>query len=133
MLVIVGEHIRREDDLDRTVRYLRWTERIGGPYFGVSTGVVLLAGFLMAEGVGTDTEWGYPGWVIAGLVIFGITAVLNFAAFGPWGKRINALYTSNGSKGTELQELIRRYLRLAWIDAALILLAVVIMTLKPFD
>jgi uncharacterized membrane protein len=92
----------------------------------VSLAVVGLGFWLIYE-----LDWGYPLWIVIGLIGFGLSFLLGVGFLGPQSGKIAKAIDEFGPDSPQAQALIRRVLVVARID--LLILAVVIfdMVLKP--
>ena len=105
-----------------------WTRQIiwlGERYYNVVGGVIGVTGVLLV--LDGDWSWG-SGFVWVGITVVAIGALLGVAFFGPLAKRrVAALETGDGGGAAAAQS---RILRLAILDTALVLTAVLAMVDK---
>ena len=105
-----------------------WTRQIiwlGERYYNVVGAVVAISGVLLV--LDGDWSWG-SGFIWVGVTVVVIGAALGVAAFGPLAKqRAEALESGDGDRAARVQT---RILRLAVLDTALVLTAVLAMVDK---
>ena len=98
----------------------------GGKVLPAAAGVLLLAGFgLMGE---IDASFGDP-WISIAFAIWIVSAVLGVAVIGKAGKQIQAATAAGDRPAADAA--FSRLLNVARIDALLVLVAVVVMAVKP--
>jgi hypothetical protein len=80
-----------------------------------------------------DGPWSFTddGWVLAGLLLLAAIFALGLGLFLPASKKLVALGAA-GAPAAELRNQLGRLRLLSWIDVALLVLAVFLMTTKPF-
>jgi uncharacterized membrane protein len=126
-LALMGLAYRSGTPEDR-VRLLDYDDRLGLPLYIPALLVVLGAGI----GLVLDGPWSWSdGWIIAGLVIFGLAVALGVAFFLPQGAKLKGVVKDRGAASDEAQALVRRIELVALADLALVLAAVFVMTTKP--
>lgn len=128
MHVALMQLAERSGNRAEMLRLLGYDDRLG-PLLYVPAGlIVLLAGIgLVLEG---GWEWG-QGWIIAGLVLFGVALVGGAAYFIPAGKRLRRTVASDGEESEAVGRLIVEIERVALLDLVVLLAAVYVMTAKP--
>lgn len=116
-----------KSDPDRAAELATETEKIGNGILMPASIVLLVAGiWLVFEG-----DWGFrPLWVKLGLGIYVVSAVAGAVFLGPLYKQVGELRAQRGA-GQDLTDRLQRISNLAWIDLALLVAAVFVMTTKP--
>ena len=117
-----------KSDPDRAAELAVETERVGTSILMPASIVLLVAGLWMVfEGdIGFD-----PLWVKLGLAIYVISAVAGAVFIGPLYKQVGELRAERGAGDSELTARLQRISNLSWIDLALLVAAVYVMTVKP--
>lgn len=104
------------------------TERVGTSVLMPASIVLLIAGLWMVF----EGDWGFgPLWVKLGLAIYVISAVAGAVFLGPLYKQVGELRAERGAGDAELTARLQRISNLAWVDMALLVAAVFVMTFKP--
>jgi uncharacterized membrane protein len=110
------------------VKLVDWDERLGVVFYLPSSLLVLAAGIgLVLEG---NWDWD-QAWIVLGLVIFGLTFVIGVAFYIPQGKKLQAAIQAGGHGSTEAVARASTIASMIWIDLALLMAAVFVMTTKP--
>ncbi len=112
----------------RAAKLATETERVGTSVLMPASIVLLIGGlWLVFEG-----DWGFgPLWVKLGLAIYVVSAVAGAVFLGPLYKQVGQLRAAGGADDADLRSRLERIDRLAWIDLALLVAAVFVMTVKP--
>ena len=115
----------------RLAQLARQAAFLGGTYFPPLSLMVVGFGFWMVEngalGWTYDMTWlqiGIAGWIAS--------FVVGAAYLGPRAKRLSRLLDERSPEDAEVQDLIRRILLAARIDAVILLFIVFDMTAKPW-
>ncbi len=119
----------RLDDRSLLLRLIAYDDRLAPIYY--IPAIVLL----LAAGVGLvlDGPWSFgDGWVIAGIALLLGAFALGILFFLPTAKRLRAAVDTAGVESPEVRERLASYRVLTWIDAAILVAAVFVMTVKPF-
>ena len=120
--------ITRANDPVRLAGVAKDAEWIGLRIFTPASILLLVFGFvLVAEG-----NWGYDFWVIFGLVVLALSALTGMAFLGPEAGRIGKLIEQHGVEYPEVQDRIKRILKISRIEAVLLVAVVFAMVVKPF-
>ena len=120
MLTILAEFALRSKLPGRAAEFAREAGLIGERFFTPLALLVLGLGFwLIHEG-----DLGYPTWIVAGLVGFGLSFVVGVAVLSPQAKQLAKLIEAHGPDDPAVRAKIRRIVNTARVDM-LILFAVV--------
>jgi len=131
LLTLLALMTLAERDPKRLVQFARQAAFLGGAYFTPLSLLVVGFGFWMVEN-------GYAGWtydmtwVQIGIAGWGASFVIGAGYLGPRAARISKLLESRQPEDPEVQDLVRRVLRVARIDAVILLFVVFDMTAKPW-
>lgn len=115
-LVLTPWFVRRGGEA--TVAWFEGTELLAKRYYNVAGVLLALTGVLLVEEIGYG--WG-SGFVAVGITVIAIGATLGIAFFGPEGARLAGAARDGGRPDP------RRYLSVAALDTALVLLAILAM------
>ncbi len=128
-VLVVLELAQRSGDRAYVIRLLHYDDRLGPLYYIPAALLVLAAGVgLVLEG-----PWGFgDGWVVAGIGLLAAAFALGVAFFLPAGKRLGAAVESHGPESDEAAAEVARIRVVAWVDLAVLVAAVFVMTTKPF-
>ncbi|HXG77448.1 MAG TPA: DUF2269 family protein [Gaiellaceae bacterium] len=119
----------RAGERDFVVRLGHFDDALAKGLFIPAALLTLAAGiWLVFEG---PWRFGDDGWVVAGLVLLVSVFVLGVGLIVPAGKRIAELGATSGQEA-ELAAAVDRLRVLSWIDVGLLVLAIFVMTVKPF-
>jgi uncharacterized membrane protein len=121
--------IMRANDPIRMASFAKDVERIGLWLLTPASILLLAFGFVLVS----EGDWGYPFWVIFGLIVLAVAAISGMAFFGPESGRIGKLIEEHGPEHPEVQIRLRRVLVYSRITTVLLVLAVFDMVVKPFD
>ncbi len=129
-VLLVTELALRGGDQAVVVRLLHYDDRLG-PILYIPAGLIVLGAGI---GLVLEGNWSVTGdgWVLAGLLALAAAFAVGFAFFLPAGKRLNRAVASDGPESPTVRRNIDRIRVLAWVDLVLLLLAVFVMTTKPF-
>lgn len=116
-------------DPHRLAAFSKDVEWIGTRVFVPSSLLVLVFGFLLVS----ETDTGYPFWVVFGLAVFAFTFLSGALFLGPESGRIGKLVDERGAADPEVQRRIKRILVYSRLDLLLLVLAVIDMVIKPFS
>jgi uncharacterized membrane protein len=89
--------------------------------------VVLGLGFWMIY----ELDWGYPLWIVIGLIGFGLSFVLGVGVVEPLTRKILKAIDQYGPDSPQADALSRRVLALARIDLVILTVVIFDMVLKP--
>jgi uncharacterized membrane protein len=128
MLQLLAHRIMRSNDGPRLAGFAKDAERIGMFVLTPASILVLAFGFVLVE----EGNWSYDFWIIFGLVVLGLAAVLGMAVFGPQAGRASKLIEQHGPDHPEAQRLLKRVIVTSRITTVLLLLVVFDMVVKPF-
>jgi uncharacterized membrane protein len=130
MLTILGLLAEHRNDPVELATVARQAALVGQRVFTPSSLIVLAMGIAMM--LNTDLGWG-SFWVIFGLIGFASTFALGLGVLAPLSKRTAAAIATSGPTSPEAQALVTRILLVARVDAAVLLLVIVDMVVKPFS
>jgi len=130
MLTLLGLLTLAERDPVRLAQFSRQVAFLGARYFPPLSLMVVGFGFWMIEraDLGYDATWiqiGIAGWIA--------TFAIGAGYIGPHASKLARLLEDRPPEDLETQELIRRILLVARIDALLLLFLVFDMTAKPWS
>jgi uncharacterized membrane protein len=115
-------------DPDRAAQLAAETERVGTSVLMPASIVLLVAGLWMVF----EGGWGFrPLWVKLGLGIYLVSVVAGAVFLGPLYKQAGELRAERGPNDPEVTARLQRISKLGWIDLALLVAAVFVMTVKP--
>jgi uncharacterized membrane protein len=126
---LVLELALRSDDRSLLLRLIAYDDRLAPIFYIPAVVVVLAAGIgLVIEG-----PWSFSdGWVLAGLALLLSALALGLVFFLPTARRLRAAVDASGVESDAASVQLRTYRTLTWIDAAILVAAVFVMTAKPF-
>jgi uncharacterized membrane protein len=102
---------------------------IGERFFTPLSFVVLGFGFGLVE----NGNWGYGHFFVQfSLAVWGASALIGMFFLGPESKKLGQLMPTRPPDDPEVQYRIRRILKVARLDVALLLAVVFVMTTKPW-
>jgi uncharacterized membrane protein len=114
----------------RLAQFAKQAAFLGATYFPPLSLILLGVGF----GLVSKGDWGYsPTWIQIGIAGWVATFLVGAGYLGPHAKRLSRLLEDRPAEDREVQDLIRRILLVARIDAVLLLFLVVDMTAKPWS
>jgi uncharacterized membrane protein len=129
LFAFVLELALRAQERSLLLRLIAYDDRLAPIFYIPAIVLVLAAGV----GLVLDGPWSFgDGWVIAGIVLLASAFVLGIAFFLPTAKRLKAALDSGGVDSAEVIGELRTYRTLTWIDAAILVAAIFVMTTKPF-
>jgi uncharacterized membrane protein len=111
----------------RRAEFAKEVEWVGTRIFTPASLILLGLGFWMVY----DLNWGYPLWIVIGLVGFGISFVIGAGFLGPQAGRIAKAIEQHGPDSSEAEKLIRRVLSVARIDLLILTVVIFDMAMKP--
>ncbi|MDQ3957935.1 MAG: DUF2269 domain-containing protein [Actinomycetota bacterium] len=126
MLRVQAARAESAADMGTAAAMAKETERLGSTVLMPASITLLVSGLWMAFDVWDGLE---PLWIKLGLAIYVVSAVMGAAFLGPQYKKVGELRAAGG--GPELDERIRRISLVSWIDMALLVAAIFVMTVKP--
>ena len=129
-VLLVTELALRARDQEHVVRLLHYDDRLA-PLLYIPAGLLVLGAGI---GLVLDGPWSMTrdGWILAGLIALVLAFAVGFAFFLPAGKRLNEAVAQFGAGSTEARSRLDRIRLVAWLDLALLVFAVFVMTTKPF-
>jgi uncharacterized membrane protein len=114
----------------RLAQFVKQVSFLGAAYIPILSLMVVGFGFALVENGG----WTYgPTWIQIGIAGWAATFAVGAGYLGPTSKKVNRLIEARGAEDPEVQGLIGRLLRVARIDALLLLFLVFDMTAKPWS
>jgi uncharacterized membrane protein len=111
----------------RRAEFAREVEWVGMRVFTPLSLVLLGLGFWLIY----ELDWGYPLWIVVGLVGFGLSFVIGAGFLGPQAGRIAKAVDTHGADSPQAEALIRRVLMVARIDLVILVFVIFDMVLKP--
>jgi uncharacterized membrane protein len=120
--------ILRANDPARAAAFTKDVEWMGLRLITPASLLLVIFGFLLMH----EGHWSYDFWVIFGIVVWALSAVVGGAFLGPEAGRIGKLVEERGPEDPEVQARIRRILAFSRIELVLLLAVVFDMTVKPF-
>lgn len=127
--VFLLELALRSDDRSLILRMIEYDDRLAPILYIPAVILVLTAGV----GLVLDGPWSFgDGWIIAGIVLLLSAFVLGVGFLLPAVKRLRAAVDAAGVESAEVGSQLGRYRFLSWADAATLVVAVFVMTVKPF-
>jgi uncharacterized membrane protein len=130
MLTLLALLTIAERDPKRLVQFTRQAAFLAGSYFPILSLTVLGVGFGLVE----EGDWGYdPTWIQIAIAGWGASFVIGAGYLGPHAKKLSKLLDERPSEDEGVQNLIKRILLVARIDAVLLLFIVFDMTAKPWS
>jgi uncharacterized membrane protein len=126
---VVLEMALRAQERTLLLRLIAYDDRLAPVFYIPAIVLVLAAGV----GLVLDGPWSFgDGWVVAGVLLLVSAFGLGIAFFLPTAKRLHAALDSGGVDSADVLVELRTYRTLTWIDAAMLVAAVFVMTAKPF-
>jgi len=129
MIQVFAFRIQRADDPLRLAAFTKDIEWIGSRVITVSALIGVAFGFLLVS----KGDWGYPFWVIFGIIGFAVSALLGSLFLGPESGRIGKLVEAKGAADPEVTRRIRRILVYSRLELVLLVLVLIDMAIKPFS
>jgi uncharacterized membrane protein len=130
MLTLLGLMTIGLRDPIRLAQFARQLAFLGGTYFPPLSLMVVGFGFGLVEKDG----WGYgPTWIQIGIAGWAASFVLGAGYLGPHARKLARLLEERDESDAGVQDVIRRILFVARLDALLLLFIVVDMTAKPWS
>jgi hypothetical protein len=77
-----------------------------------------------------DWDWDQT-WIVLGLVIYALTFLVGVLFYIPQGKKLQAAVAAGGHSSADAVARAETIARMIWVDVALLLAAVFVMTTKP--
>ena len=111
----------------RKAEFAREAAWVGTRIFTPASLALVALGFWMIY----DLDWGYPLWIVLGLVAFGLSFLLGVAFLGPRSAKTAKVVERFGPDSPEAAGQIRRVVAVARIDLAILVLVLFDMVLKP--
>jgi uncharacterized membrane protein len=111
----------------RRAEFAREVEWVGTRIFTPASLILLGLGFWLLY----ELDWGYPLWIVIGLIGFGLSFVIGAGFLGPQAGRIAKAIETHGADSSEAEALIRRVLMVARVDLLILVVVTFDMVLKP--
>jgi len=111
----------------RKAEFAREAAWVGTRVFTPASLVLLALGFWMIY----DLDWGYPLWIVFGLVGYGLSFLIGVAFLGPQSAKTAKVIEEFGPDSAEATAQIRRVVAVARVDLLILVLVVFDMVLKP--
>jgi uncharacterized membrane protein len=127
MLNILAVFALRSTLPGRRAEFAREADWFGKFFFPPIAIAVLGLGFWLIY----ELDWGYPLWIVLGLVGFGLSFVLGAGVIGPQSGKIAPAIEQYGPDSPEAATLIRRVVNLARLDLVILTAVIFVMVLKP--
>lgn len=128
-VVLVFELAVRSADRDWLLKLTEYDDRLAPILYIPAVLLVLTAGI----GLVLDGPWGFgDGWVLAGLGLLVSVFVLGVGFIVPAGRRVKAAVEEGGFESAEFQARLQAFRVLSWLDLGLLIVAMFVMTTKPF-
>jgi len=132
MINLIAIRARTSGDGTQLAALFRTLAWFGERYFLPVSLLTLVFGFwLTSEG-----DWSYRDspWLLLALAIYAAAFLVGMLFFGPESKRIVRLLDSDpAAEDTGTTQRMRRYLNIAHMDAAALLVIVFLMAARPLD
>lgn len=114
----------------RLAQFVKQVSFLGRSYIPILSLMVVGFGFGLAE----KGDWSYSTtWIQIGIAGWAATFLIGAGYLGPTAGKIDRLIEERGAEDAEAQALIERVLRVARIDALILLFMVFDMTAKPWN
>ncbi len=128
-VVLVFELALRSADRSWLYRLTEYDDRLAPILYIPAVLLVLTAGIgLVLEG-----PWDFgDGWVLAGLGLLVGVFVLGVGFIIPAGRRVKAAVEESGVESAEFDARLQAFRILSWLDLGLLVVAMFVMTTKPF-
>jgi hypothetical protein len=127
MLNLVAIFALRSPLPGRKAEFAREAEWFGKFFFTPIALLVLGLGFWLIY----ELDWGYPPWIVSGLIGFGLSFVLGAGVIAPQTGKIVKAIDQNGPDSPQAEALIRRVVALARVDIVILTVVIFDMVLKP--
>jgi len=125
---ILAFRVRRENNSDRSVGFVRDVEWIGLRVFTPASIVLVIVGiWAAAEG---DWDFG-DAWIAIGLAGYAISFLAGILFFGPESGRIGKLIQAEGPSSPAVQSRVGRLLVFTRIELVILLVVIWAMVTKP--
>lgn len=111
----------------RRAEFAREVAWVGTRIFTPASLILLGLGFWLIY----DLNWGYPLWIVIGLIGFGLSFVIGAGFLGPQAGKIAAAIEEHGPDSPQAEALIRRVLMVARVDLLILVIVTFDMVLKP--
>jgi uncharacterized membrane protein len=126
MLTILAEFAIRSKIPGRAAEFAREAGFVGERIFTPIALLVLGIGFYLVH----DQGWGYHFWVIASLVIYGLSFALGVGFLSPQAKKLAKLIEAEGPDTPNVRGQIRLIVSIARIDVVFLFTIVFLMVTK---
>jgi uncharacterized membrane protein len=119
----------RQGDRTLLLRLIEYDDKLAPIFYIPAVLLVLAAGI----GLVLDGPWGFgDGWVVAGIILLVGAFVVGVGFVLPVSKRLHTAVADSGPESAATGAALARFRTLTWIDAAVLVAAVFVMTAKPF-
>jgi len=118
----------RENDPARIAGFAKDVEWMGLRAITPSSILLVIFGFLLVH----QGHWSYDFWLIFGIAVWALSAIVGAGFLGPESGRIGKLIDEHGPDHPEAQARIRRILAFSRVELVLLLAVIFDMTVKPF-
>ncbi len=128
-VVLVFELALRSADRDWLLKLTEYDDRLAPILYIPAVLLVLTAGI----GLVLDGPWDFgDGWVLAGLGLLVSVFILGVGFIVPAGRRVKAAVEEGGVESAEFHVRLQAFRVLSWLDLGLLVVAMFVMTTKPF-
>ena len=118
-----------QDDRSLLLRLIEYDDKLAPIFYIPAVLLVLAAGI----GLVLDGPWDFgDGWVVAGIALLVGAFVVGVGFIVPTAKQLHAAVADSGLESAATGTALARFRTLTWIDAAVLVAAVFVMTAKPF-
>lgn len=123
---IASERALAGRDRARAEAIVRLSQMLGSAYFGVASGLVLLAGIVM-----TLDGWGFDEpFVIGGIIGFIASSIVGGVVLAPTGKKLEEAVATS-APDEQVFSLLNRMRSIGRLDTLVMTTVVFLMTVKP--
>lgn len=128
-VVLVTELALRSNDRSTLVKLVDYDERLAPLLYIPAVLLTLAAGI----GLVFDGPWSFgDGWILAGIVLLVAAFIVGVGFIVPASKKLAAAVEGAGVESEDARARLQVLRALTWIDLALLVAAVFVMTTKPF-
>ena len=128
-VVLVTELALRSNDRNALLRLIEYDDRLAPILYIPAVILILTAGI----GLVLDGPWSFgDGWVIAGLILLVGIFIVGVGFILPAAKKVKAAVEASGVESTEARARLQTLRLITWLDLGLLIVAMFVMTTKPF-